>query len=56
MYELHEARYSYSDGRVNLKAKLTDFDFAEDDFDPNCLRGKKWELIKLDFMEFVQNN
>jgi hypothetical protein len=33
--------------------KLTDFNRAEDDFTPHCLKGKYWELIKLDFEEEV---
>ncbi|MFH1160778.1 MAG: nucleotidyl transferase AbiEii/AbiGii toxin family protein [bacterium] len=36
---------------VEILDKLTDFTRADDDFIPRCLKGKYWELIKLDFEE-----
>lgn len=30
-----------------------DFSGADEDFNPNCLRGKQWEFIKEDLEEFV---
>jgi len=35
---------------------LTNFDSAELDFDPICLKGKFWEFIKEDFLDFVKPN
>ena len=35
---------------------LTNFDSAELDFDPICLKGKFWEFIKEDFLDFVSHN
>jgi hypothetical protein len=32
---------------------FTDFEKADDDFDPNCLRGKFWEVIKADFLDEI---
>lgn len=46
-------RYPYSYSEQELKEKLTDFQFADDDFDPICLKGKYWELIREDFIEIV---
>jgi hypothetical protein len=34
---------------------MTNFELAEDDFNPKCLRNKYWELIKLDFVELITN-
>jgi hypothetical protein len=34
--------------------KFTDFCRADEDFEPECLRGKYWELIKLDIIELVE--
>tara|TARA_B100000949_G_scaffold203717_1_gene192941 strand:- start:426 stop:539 length:114 start_codon:yes stop_codon:yes gene_type:complete len=34
--------------------KLFDFSLAEDDFKPNCYKGKIWGLIKLDFETLVE--
>ena len=39
--------YGYS--KEELLFKVIDFETAENDFTPNCFRGKVWELIKLDF-------
>jgi predicted nucleotidyltransferase component of viral defense system len=51
MAELHEKRYPYSHNLKELKEKLMDFSGADDDFDPVCLRGAHWELIKLDMID-----
>lgn len=29
--------------------------FADNDFDPVCLKSKYWEVIKLDMMDFVND-
>jgi len=34
--------------------KIVDFEFTDDDLDPICLKGKYWELIKVDFKEIVR--
>jgi len=36
-----------------LLNKLVDFKNADDDYDPRCLKGKYWELIKYDIEEQV---
>jgi predicted nucleotidyltransferase component of viral defense system len=53
MLTLHEKRYPYTHDRAVLLQNFTDFSEADDDFEPDCLRGKHWELIKLDLTEFV---
>jgi len=32
---------------------FTKFDQADDDFDPICLKGKYWELIKYKFTDYM---
>ena len=53
MIELHSERYPYTYTKEELKVKLTDFQYADSDFDPVCLKGKYWELIKEDIEEAV---
>lgn len=47
-------RYPYNLSKEELMKKIVDFSLAEDDFTPNCYRGKIWELIKLDLEELVE--
>lgn len=54
MFELHEKRYPYIHDRELLKKQFTDFSIANDDFEPLCLRGRHWELIKLDMIDFIK--
>jgi predicted nucleotidyltransferase component of viral defense system len=53
MLSYYEKRYPYGHTKENLIQRLTKFDSADDDFDPDCLRQKHWELIKLDFEELA---
>ena len=46
-------RYPYNDNFDKIKSQLLNFDHADFDFEPNCLLGKSWELIKLDFYEYL---
>jgi len=54
MLDLHERRYPYNHDPALILEKLTDFHMADKDFDPICLRGKHWEIIKLDMIEMVR--
>lgn len=54
MIALHEKRYPYTHNRVALKDNFIDFESADGDFEPDCLRGKYWEFIKLDLIEFIK--
>ncbi len=53
MLSFYEKRYPYSHTREEIIHKLTDFRSADTDLDPICLRGKYWELIKLDIEDSV---
>jgi hypothetical protein len=47
-------QHSFADLTLaEILGKLTFFTQADNDFTPRCLRGKYWELIKLDFEEEV---
>lgn len=50
MVELHKIRYPDNHEEETIRTNFTDFDKADNDFDPICLRGKHWELIKLSFI------
>lgn len=54
MLQLHEERYPYSHNRQEILTHLTQFEKADSDFDPICLKGKYWEVIKLDFLEYLK--
>ncbi|MFM6942305.1 MAG: nucleotidyl transferase AbiEii/AbiGii toxin family protein, partial [Aquirufa sp.] len=53
MIALHEQRYPYSHDKNTLIKNLTQFEYADDDLNPICLKGKYWEFIKDDFQEMV---
>ncbi len=53
--EFYEKRYPYGFSRDQLVRKMLDFCDADSDFAPICLKGKYWELIKLDIEEKVLN-
>jgi len=53
MFALHEKRYPYAHNKETLITKFTDFKEADDDFEPDCLRGNHWEFVKLDITDFV---
>ena len=55
MLSFHAERYPYSCTKETLLNKLVDFQFADDDFEPICLKGNYWELIKEDIREMCQN-
>jgi hypothetical protein len=54
MLALHAERYPYSHSKDVLINQLVDFQFADDDLNPICLKGKYWELIKVDFNDIVR--
>ena len=55
MIEMHEKRYPYTHDKSLIVNNLTDFSSADEDFDPVCLLGKRWEVIKLDIVELLEN-
>lgn len=56
MISLHQERYPYSHDPGLIKQKFNDFTIADVDFEPVCLKGKYWELIKLDFIEALEDS
>ena len=56
MLELHKRRHEYTHDANSIEKKFTDFSKADEDFDPICLRNKKWGLIKLDIIDFSWKN
>jgi hypothetical protein len=53
MLSLHEERYPYSHDKALIRNNLGEFEAADNDPDPKCMRQKYWELIKLDMLDFV---
>ena len=53
MLALHQNRYPFGHDASVIIQKFKDFSLADDDFEPVCLRGKYWELIKLDIIDFA---
>lgn len=54
MIELHKIRYPYNHEETEIRSNFINFTTADDDFDPICLKGKYWELIKLDTIQALQ--
>ena len=48
MFALHEKRHPYIHKRGELKEKFKEFENADNDFEPLCMKGKHLALIKLD--------
>ncbi|KAA6301188.1 MAG: hypothetical protein EZS26_002642 [Candidatus Ordinivivax streblomastigis] len=54
MIALHEEKYPYSHDKNLIVNNLTNFSQADEDINPICMRGKYWEVIKLDFVELME--
>lgn len=52
MLSFHAERYPYGHDQKEIIKNLSRFDNADTDFYPICLKGKHWELVKLDMIEF----
>jgi predicted nucleotidyltransferase component of viral defense system len=55
MLQLHEQRYPYNHNSALIIKNFTQFEQANNDFDPICYKGKYWEFIKEDFEEIIKN-
>ncbi len=55
MLQLHAERHPYSHTSLQLIEALTNFEIADSDFDPICMRGKYWEVVKLDLIKLANN-
>lgn len=53
MIRFYLSKYPYNHSEVDLRKQLVNFESAESDFEPICLEGKYWELIKLDIEEII---
>lgn len=51
MIAVHKQRYPHGHDEKVIRKNFIDFERADEDFTPICLKGKHWELIKLDFVE-----
>ncbi len=49
MISFYEKRYPYNNDSKIIKSKILDFEFADNELNPECLLNKNWEEIKLDF-------
>ncbi|HAL81431.1 MAG TPA: hypothetical protein DCO83_03690 [Mucilaginibacter sp.] len=56
MLFLHEERYPYDHDPNLILKNFTDFGKADNDFEPTCLNGKYWEVIKLDLLEVLDDH
>ncbi len=53
MLDLHKQRNPDTHDADQIRRNFTNFKNADDDFDPICLKGKYWEIIKLDIIDFA---
>lgn len=53
LLSLHAQRYPFTHDEQWLLQQLVQFDRADNDFTPICLRGKIWELIKYGMVQRV---
>lgn len=53
MIGLHAERYPYSHNEQEIITRFSDFSIADKDFDPRCFRGKFWEVIKSDILDYI---
>lgn len=54
MLQLHQERYPYTHNKKEILSNFKKFRNADADFDPVCLKGKYWELIKLDILDALK--
>jgi len=54
MLDLYKERNPFGHDPELIRKNFTEFEMADTDFDPVCLKGKYWELIKSDLVEFVK--
>ncbi|CAA7197633.1 MULTISPECIES: nucleotidyl transferase AbiEii/AbiGii toxin family protein [Chryseobacterium] len=53
MIQVHEKRYPFTHEKKHLLSNFINFELADQEFDPICLKEKYWELIKLDFEDKI---
>jgi len=55
MLQLHQERHPYTHDEKEILSNFTTFGNADSDFDPVCLKGKYWEIIKLDILDALKS-
>lgn len=55
MLQLHQERHPYTHDEKEILSSFTTFENSDADFDPVCLRGKYWEIIKLDILDAIES-
>jgi hypothetical protein len=55
MLAFHQKRYPYNHNPLLIARNMNNFDSADQDPDPICLKGKHWELIKFDLITFLED-
>lgn len=53
---LHQERHPFQHDKNEITNSFLSFEKADDDFTPECLRGKYWELIKADIVEWINES
>jgi hypothetical protein len=56
MLALHKKRYPYNHDQIQIRKSFSDYESADEDFDPVCLKSKHWEIIKLDMIDFANRS
>jgi len=53
MIELHRQRFEWTHNAEFILKNFTNFEMADNDFDPICLKNKEWIFIKEDLIEAI---
>jgi hypothetical protein len=56
MIDIHSQRYPHHHDALLIRSNFIDFSNADDDFEPICLRGRYWELIKFEIVKACKEN
>lgn len=51
MIALHEKRHPYTHDRIHILGQFANFEKADNDLNPICLKGKHWELIRYEIVQ-----
>lgn len=55
LMKLHQLKYPYIHESVLIEQNFIEFSKADEEPDPICLKGKYWELLKLDLMDTMND-
>lgn len=54
MIDLHRQRFEWTHNSQLIFENFTNFESADNDFDPICLKNKEWIFIKEDLIEAIK--